>query len=145
MTNPLGIIDGIVTNLSSASVLGSPVGKNYSVLETTQGTAAVVSLTGARAARSTMMDVEHESIWTATIQLYTKDTGNASATLDRNMQDTGKVWRSLFSDDTIQGTVDQIDQIRLIRDPQELFVLNSGLAFLPSEIQIDVLEFYSNG
>ena len=136
------VVDGIITNISSASVLGtSGVGKTYDVLKTGIDAAAVVSWNESLVSRSVFGSAdESDNTETYLIELFLKDIGSASAIMDNVLDYSDKILASLLSDDTLQGTVKGIPSISATRIPGDL-VSNGTLTYLPVDIRVTCLRW----
>jgi len=136
---PLAIARAIITNLSAGSVLDGNVGIDYSVIERVDKAGAVIGWNNIVSTMLTQSDEQRNN--TYTVELFIKDTGSASATMDNLFVFPQRVLISLRKDDTLQGTVEQVNQIRMSRTPGEIFVTGGAVALFPIDIEIDVLEW----
>ena len=134
------IVDGIITNITAASVLGTKSAcTNYKVLETTGACSAVVGWS-AHSSFPVTMGTTKEKQWTHTIELFVKDNSDPVTTMNRTIWLIDKVVASLDSDDTIQGTVDTILEIRANRAIGEAFTAG-GHTWLQSIVEIDTTSY----
>ena len=139
-SNPISIVNAIVTNLSAASVLGSGrAAKDYSVIETTQEPTAVIGFRSMAGQRDTFGGLD-SAAWVYRAEVFFKDKGSSSALMDAIVTTSGKVYDSLRSDDTLQGTVEQIFAIRAERTPGEAFQTGT-VTLYKVDFEIDVLEW----
>ena len=136
------IADGLVTLLSAASVFGAGnVSKNsYQVLETSTGSCVVVQWTRLTSRAMTFGNLRHR-VWNFQLRCFIRDTGDAGAVLNRVWTATDGILACLESDDTIQGTAKEIDDISGTRDPEGAFVTPGGGTWLPVEFNVAVVEF----
>lgn len=130
------ITDAIITNLTATSVMGiKSACTNYKVVETSVCTAVVGWQ--AHASFPIAMGGGKERQWTHVIELFIKDRSTDPAgTMNKTIQLVDKVVASLESDDTLQGTVDTIMEIRGGRTPGEALSVG-GNTWLPMTIEID--------
>ena len=141
MASPLNVVNALVTNLSAASVLGSAaVGKDYSILERSQGPCAVVFGMSEMISLPLSFGGERERRWTYLVQMFIKDTGSASAVMDVHHTHTPLIVRSLETDQTLQGTVQRVDQIRASRTPGEALQVGAVTVF-PIDVEVDVIDW----
>ncbi len=134
------IIDGIITSLGAASVFGSNnVSKNYKVLESSSACCCVVNWTGYNHV-VTQFGGGGNRTWTFSLEVYSKDTGNASATIDKTILCIDKVAKAFEHDQTIQGTCEKINRITGSRRPGEAMIVG-GFTWLPMPMSIEVLEW----
>ena len=139
-SNPISIVNAIVTNLSAASVLGSGrASKDYSVIETTQEPTAIVGFRAMAGQRDTFGGLDSAG-WVYLAEVIFKDKGSASSLMDSIITMSGKIYDSLRSDDTLQGTVEEIIAIRAERTPGEAFQTGTA-ALYKVDFEIDVLEW----
>ena len=136
------ICEGLITNLSSASVLGPRgISKDYSILEQTQGPAAVIGWMGVAEVPTSFGNPSGKDVlYTFRVQVFIKDTGSASAMMDSAMTTIDKILPSLMSDDTVQNTAVEITAVRAARTPGEGAVIG-GTNFLPFNMDIDILDW----
>lgn len=136
----LDTINAIVTNLSAASCLGAnSVGKDYSVLETSN-MSAVVGVIAVRSVPATFQGQEIDFGVTYAIEGFVKDTGSASALMDGVPDAMHKIISSLNTDLELQGTVKQITDIRADRSAES--IVNIGTAiYLTFRVEVDVLDW----
>lgn len=131
------IVDGVITNISAASVLGAcAVGKDYSVMESAASAAAVVSYTGIRSYPATFG--LRERIATVRVELFIKDVTSPSAMMDYVSNISDRVVSSLESDETLQGTVEEVREVRATRTPGDVFS-NGTVIYLPVNIEVDAV------
>ena len=138
------IADAIITMLSAASAMGaSAVSKDYKVLETTAGSCCVVNWLGMNEKMSAFGNpTAKEIVWTHIIHGFVKDEGDANAALQKVIGFPDTVVTTLRSDDTLQGTVEEVLAIRGKRDP-ELAIRAGGATWLPVFFEVDSLEWPS--
>jgi hypothetical protein len=136
------ICQGLITNLSAASVLGPRgISKDYSVLEQTQGPAAVIGWLGVvEVATSFGNPSGKDVLYTFRLSVFIKDTGSASAMMDSAMTTIDKILPSLMADDDVQGTAVEIQAIRAARTPGEGISVGN-VNFLPYNMDIDILDW----
>ena len=139
-----GMIDGVITNLEAASVIGaSYVTTDYAILEKTSGCCAVVG----------WEEIEYDPIGfgdstlkgivnTILVEGYIRQTNNPAENMKQNSGFADKIVLSISSDDTLQGSVDMVRHIRAYRRPDEL-VVAGGVTWIPIYVQIDGFEFSS--
>lgn len=137
--NPLSVINAIVTNLGCASALGANrVGKDYSVIESSQFPTAVVGWLGTTSV-PTAMGGGRDKLWTFSVEVFIKDTGSASAVMDYFPTLSKSILDSLESDLTLQGTVDEVNQIRCSRELGESYIIGTAPLY-PFLVELDVYE-----
>ena len=136
------IADALVTMLSATSALGTgSVATNYSVLESSSGSCAVVGWTGFTSNPDTFGDPRERSCqWTMLIQGFVKDEGDPVATMNRVLATVDTIQAVINSDDTLQGTVEETLQLRGDRDP-DTAVLTGGMTWLPLRVEVDCQEY----
>lgn len=135
------IIDGFINSLTAASVIGAcSVDKDYAILDRVSGCGVVVSWTGFRASE-TAFGGQWDLSTTFRLEVYSKNTGNPHATQRRTITLLDKIAQGLRDDPDIQGTVEQIDEIRASRTPGEVLRNQSGINFLPIDVEVDVTEY----
>jgi len=134
-----GILDGIITNITATSVMGANSACTaYDVLESTSVCCGVVGWQAHLSAPITM-GTNKERKWTHVIELFIKDQSeDPTGTMNKVTQLIDKVVSSLESDDTVQGTVDTVMEIRAGRSIGEALSVG-GATWLPSIIEIDTL------
>lgn len=135
------MINGILINLGSASVLGNYVSTDYYVLEQTSDYAAVVSLLGTNFTPDTFGDpMSGRAYHTAMIEGYIRDINNPAATVESVAKLNDLIMNSLASDDTIQHSIDTITRINMRRNQNEA-VSAGGHTWLPIYIEVEGYQF----
>jgi len=136
------IADAIITMLSATSSIGTDaVSKDYAVLETTSGSCAVVNWLGMNEKPVAFGDpTDKDIVWTHLITGFVKDEGDINEMYQRVLDFPDIVVTTLRSDDTLQGTVENVIAIRGRRDP-ELAAIAGGARWLPVFFEVDSLEY----
>ena len=130
-------MDGVIANLSAASVLSAcAVGKDYSVMETAASAAAVVSFVGVTSIPATFGI--RERLTTIRVELFIKDVTSPSAMMDYVSNISDNVITSLESDLTLQDTVEEVREVRATRTPGDVFS-NGTVIYLPVNIEVDAV------
>ena len=138
--NPFSVVNALVTNLSAASAVGSGrVGKDYSIIETSQYPVSVVGWLHTRSLPATFGGGGRDKYWTFVVETFIKDTGSSSAIMDYFLTMSNSIMDSIENDPTLQGTVDQINEIRASRELGEAF-LTGGATLYPFVVELDVYE-----
>ena len=138
MTNTMRpVIDAVIANISAASVLSAcAVGKDYSVMESAASAAAVVSYTGMRSSSDTFST--RERLITIRCELFVKDVTSPSAMMDYVSDISDMIVSSLEDDLTLQGTVEEVREVRATRTPGDVFS-NGTVLYLPVNIEVDAV------
>ncbi len=136
------IADGIISNLSAASVFGTGnVSKSsYQILESSACQAAMVywtRLTSEPATFGNPRDRDH--IWSFTVECYLRDTGDPVQLLNRVWSLTDTVIASLESDDSLQGTCDALNTITGAHDSKSALNIG-GATWLTFDLNLEVVE-----
>lgn len=135
-TTASAIRDGVTTNLTAASVIGSgQVSTNYSVMESTSACCAVVNVINFVSEAMTFGNTRRGTV-TILAELKLKDTGDHVTLMNNVPGLIDKVVGSLESDDTLQGTVDAIDRIEANWDPrigEEI----GGIVWIPVDLTVE--------
>lgn len=141
-TTASSIAQAFIDNLTATSALGAcSVKIDYTVLETVATCAMVVSWQSLLRV-PTAFGTNKDHTWSFLLQGYIKDTGDANAILRAKHNFIDTVITSLNSDDTLQGTVANIQEIRAATEPGETFAPPSiGQAWVPLVLEVDLLEF----
>lgn len=133
----MDVVDGVIANISAASVLSAcAVGKDYSVMETAASAAAVVSYTTARSTPATF--AMRERLVTIRVELFIKDVASPSAMMDYVSNISDAVVSSLESDFTLQDTVEEVREVRATRTPGDVFS-NGTVVYLPANVEVDAV------
>lgn len=131
------VVDGVIANISAASVLSAcAVGKDYSVMETAASAAAVVSYTTARSTPATF--AMRERLVTIRVELFIKDVTSPSAMMDLVSDISDAVVSSLESDFTLQDTVEEVREVRATRTPGDVYS-NGTVIYLPANVEVDAV------
>lgn len=140
MTTACAIASAMVTILSASQYFGSTdVKKNdYSVLETSSGSCAIVVPSGVESVCDAFTNVRTR-VWTMNVVGFVRDLGSPADTLDRVTNVFDNLLLALESDDTVGGTVDSVGTIRVMRNRNN-FVNAGGAMWLPVELQVDLTE-----
>ena len=138
------IADGLVTMLSAASVFGpGMVSKNsYQILETASGSCAVVQWTGLASHRTSMggAGANRNRLWDFQIRCFIRDTGQPTAVMNRVWSATDLVLSTLESDESINGTAEELEDVTGTRDPETVFTVG-GATWLPFTMTARILEW----
>lgn len=135
------IIDGFINSLSAASVLGAcNISKDYRVLERATACCMVVSWTDFGSSE-TAFGGQEDYTWTFLLEGFIKDTGDPTAAMVNNIKFIDVVASGLSNDRTIQGTVTKINEVRASRVPGVALQNNSGITFLPINVEVEVVEY----
>jgi len=138
------IADGLVTMLSAASVFGpGMVSKNsYQILETTSGSCAVVQWSGLTSRRTSMggAGANRNRWWNFQIRCFIRDTNQPTAVMNRVWSATDLVLSTLESDESINGTAEELEEVIGIRDPETAFTVG-GATWLPFTMTARILEW----
>ncbi len=136
------IADGLINNLSAASVFGgSNVSKNsYQVLETSCCQAAVIHWTRLTSEPVTFGDPrDRQRTWNFVIECYLRDTGDPVQLLTRVWSLTDTVLASIESDETLQGTCDEMNTITGSRDSKSALTIG-GATWLTFDLNLEAIE-----
>ncbi|MFA6016436.1 MAG: hypothetical protein WC742_15365 [Gallionellaceae bacterium] len=136
------IADGIITNLSAASVFGTGrVSKtSYQILESSACQAAMVHWTRLRSTPSAFGNPrDRERTWNFNIECFLRDTGDPIQLKTRIWSLTDTVIASLESDDTLQGTCDSLSEIAGTHDPKSGLDVG-GARWLTMDFNVEVTE-----
>jgi hypothetical protein len=136
------IADGLLTNLSAASVFGSGnVSKNsYQILESSCCQAALIHWTRLISKPTTFGNPrDRERIWNFNIECFLRDTGDPIQLKTRIWSLTDTVIASLESDDTLQGTCDSLGEIAGTHDPKSGLDVG-GARWLTMDFNVEVTE-----
>jgi len=140
-TSSSAIADAIVTMFSAASQFGSGnVAKNsYKILETSTGSCLTVQWVRYNSTPLTFgVPMTGRKRWSFSLKCWIRDTGNPTAAVERVWKATDNVVDCLMADDTLQGTVDFLNNINAFRDP-ELAITVGGATWLPFEFTFDAV------
>jgi hypothetical protein len=135
--------DALVTMFSAASQFGSGnVAKNsYKVLETSTGSCLTVQWVRYNYTPLAFgVPMTGRRTWSFSLKCWVRDTGNPTAAVDRVWKATDNIVACLTADDTLQGTVDLVNNINAFRDP-ELAITIGGATWLPFEFTLDAIQF----
>ncbi len=137
------IASALCITLSSASRFGpKSVGLDYGVLETTTASCCVVSWVGLTAMPTQFTEQPDAArTWTMLLDTFSKDTGNIKAVLARTLSCVDDVLGALHDDPTLQGTVEEVTQIRGSRDIDRGYETAGGGTWLRMPIEVDVTEW----
>jgi len=137
-----GMIDGIITNLCAASVLGaSGASTDYYVLETTSACCAVVGWINDEFVPQTFgAPMEGGKTHTILIQGYIRDNNDPVAIMKNNAGFIDLLMDSLISDSTLQDSINVVRRIFSTRNPDEM-VSAGGLTWIPTNIEVTGFEF----
>ncbi len=137
------IADNLVTMLSAASAFGTGgVAKDYSVMESTSGSCAVVEFLALDNTEDTFGNQLSQANWTFSIKGYSKDLGQPQATLNRVLSIVDIVHGTLKADRTLLGSVEQVTSIRAQRElPPAGAVEAGGSTWLEILFEIDCYTF----
>lgn len=136
------MIDGIITNLTSTSVLGSGgADTNYFILETTSACCAVVGWQNInympeRFGTPMTGGITHVVM----VEGYMRDENNPTDLMQQSAGFADLLVNSLISDDTLQGSIATINRISARRNPYEA-VSSGGLTWLPIYVEVEGYEF----
>lgn len=136
------IADGIVTMLTATSAFGTNgAATHYRVLESQSASCCVVSWRGLRMIPHTFGDPpDTERIWTFLIETFSKDTGNPLDVLSRTKSCISAVADVMAGDDTIQGTAENMPEMRAEKLPR-LGLVIGGATWIPMDVEVDIREW----
>lgn len=135
------IADALVTMLSAASSFGTTaVSKDYGVMDTCSGSCCVVTWRGLTSVQATF-GPNWDRTWVHTIHGFVKDTNDQQALMGRAISFIDNVRDVIESDPTLQGTVNNVQNITARRDVGAAVRSNAGMTFLPIMVDITSIEY----
>ena len=134
------MIDGILTNLNSSSVLGaSGASTDYFVLETTSACCAVVGWQNIEY-RPITFGTDGGTTHTILVEGFIRDNNDPAKLMRDSAGFADLVVNSLGSDDTLQGSIDIVQRVFARKNAGEV-VSAGGLTWMPIYVEIDGFEF----
>ncbi len=136
------IADGLVTNLSAASVFGNGcVSKtSYQILESSACQAAIVQWARLKSEAITFGDPrDRQRTWNFIVECYLRDLGDPVQLLTRVWSLTDTVIASIESDETLQGTCDEVNTITGAHDSKSALNIG-GATWLTFDLNLEAIE-----
>lgn len=135
------IADGIITQLSATSALGSgAVDTNYHVLERISACAAAVVSWNRFEEHDITFGGSGETMWTFSAEGFVKDTGDPDTATTGVQACADTIISAVRTDKTLQGTCEEVTAIRGSHTPGE-YLVTGGATWLPIRVEIDVREW----
>lgn len=138
------VTNAFVTTLSSASVFGSGnVATNFKVLESSSACACVVGVIGLESEQDTFGmggESQWNTAWTFSTRLFLKDTGSYTTLMNAIPRAIDKLVIAMRDDPDLQGTVEEILEIRALRDPDLAFTAG-GHTWISVNAEVTVREW----
>lgn len=135
----LGIVEGIITNLSAASVLDTGhAGLDYSLINMFNEPVAIVGWTNMGPSEEATFSGAVDRPIRFVSELFFKDTGNACALMSDTLTVTNKVISSIESDWNLQDTVEKVMSVTATKPTGEAAEIG-GLPTIMVTVNIDVL------
>ena len=136
------MIDGIITNLTSTSVLGaSGASTDYFVLETTSACCAVVGWQTVNYIPDTFGDpMSGGKVTIVEIEGFIREKNNPAEIMRDSAGFADLLTNTLISDDTLQNSIDTIRRVSARRNSGEV-ASAGGLTWLPIYIEVEGFEF----
>ena len=136
------IADGLLANLSAASVLGNGnVSKNsYQTLESSACQAAVIHWARLTSEPITFGNPrDRQRTWGFTVECYLRDLGDPVQLLNRVWSLTDTVINSLESDETLQGTCSEMNTFTAAHDSKSALNIG-GQTWLTFDLNLEIIE-----
>ena len=138
------IKDALVDILSGSDAFGQGgAGTNYDVLETTSGSAVVLSWTNLSSSQVGYTIGNTERLWTFSAEIYLKDEGDPDELMNKPFGAIDTIVQTLEQNPTLNGTASGVTAIRAFHRPSKFreVVDVGGFVWLLFNIELDVLEW----
>jgi hypothetical protein len=144
MSTASAVMDALETMVGATSFMGATnVGRDYNVLESVSGSAAVIEPFGLEQ-YETDFDHDHQSDWGISIRFFSKDTGDPAGIGARTACMMDLVAGTIRANPELQGTVNR-SRLTLERDlPPDGFVVAGGATWQECAARL-VVEIWPDG
>jgi len=138
MGEALEISDALVSLLQSTLGSRNVSNRTYGILGRRKNWAAIVELRACDVVKHQLHSFARH--WTFRVAIYINDSGDPGRTMTNILSATDLALEALLGDPTIGGTVNQIEEIEVSRNPGESLEL-SGRLWIPVYLDITAVKF----